>query len=54
MLAPKVVIPESAQRLSGTQVNRTAFAPSPWVPDSPCGASGMTTHGGVAGVAAIS
>ena len=39
----KVVIPESAQRLSGTQGRLHGFRPVPWVPDNPCGASGMTT-----------
>ena len=40
---PTVVIPESAQRLSGTQGRPHRAGPVTWVPDSPYGASGMTT-----------
>jgi len=39
----KVVIPESAQRLSGTQGRPHGLSPVPWVPDSLYEASGMTT-----------
>jgi hypothetical protein len=40
---PMVVIPESAQRLSGTQERLHRAGPVSWVPDSLYEASGMTT-----------
>jgi len=40
-----VVIPESAQRLSGTQVNRTAPAQSPGSRTAPAGLPGWQREG---------
>ena len=43
---PTPVIPEAAQRLSGTHTHRSILkTPRIWVPDKPCGLSGMTVRG---------